>query len=136
MALFFLKDIVLILFMAVLVLLIFKKIKLPPIIAFFISGILLGPYGLHFVNSVSQIEVISELGIIFLLFIIGLEFSVEKFSAIKHFALIGGVLQLIFTTAVSSIIAIFVGIPMNQALFLGFLVCFSSTAIVLRILEE
>ncbi|MDO5851668.1 MAG: cation:proton antiporter [Methanobacteriaceae archaeon] len=136
MALFFLKDIVLILFMAVLVLLIFNKIKLPPIIAFFISGILLGPYGLHFVNSVSQIEVISELGIIFLLFIIGLEFSVEKFSAIKHFALIGGVLQLIFTTAVSSIIAIFVGIPMNQALFLGFLVCFSSTAIVLRILEE
>ena len=69
-----------ILITAVIVLLIFNKLTLPSMIGLFITGIVIG----HTINNTSMISTLSELGVIFLLFIIGLEFSVEIFSAIKN----------------------------------------------------
>jgi CPA2 family monovalent cation:H+ antiporter-2 len=89
-----LQNMSIILITAVIVLLIFNKLKLPTMIGLFITGIVLG----HAINDTTMISSLSELGVIFLLFIIGLEFSVEKFSAIKRYALIGGVLQVVITT--------------------------------------
>ena len=80
-----LQNMSIILITAVIVLLIFNKLKLPTMIGLFITGIVLG----HAINDTTMISSLSELGVIFLLFIIGLEFSVEKFSAIKRYALIG-----------------------------------------------
>ena len=121
-----------ILITAAIVLLIFNKLKLPTMIGLFITGIVLG----HVVNDTSMISTLSELGVIFLLFIIGLEFSTEKFSAIKRYALIGGILQVIITTALITPLGLALNLPWNSALFLGFLVAFSSTAIVMKVMQQ
>lgn len=121
-----------ILITAVVVLLIFNKLKLPSMIGLFLTGVILS----FFITSTEVISSISELGVIFLLFIIGLEFSIEKFSEIKHYALIGGVLQVLVTTILVAIITFLVGIPINEAIFMGFLVCFSSTAIVMKLIQK
>nr|WP_294999600.1 cation:proton antiporter [uncultured Methanobrevibacter sp.] len=121
-----------ILITAVIVLLIFNKLKLPTMIGLFITGIVLG----HVVNDTSIISTLSELGVIFLLFIIGLEFSAEKFTAIKHYALIGGILQVIITTILVTLLGFALNLSWNSALFLGFLVAFSSTAIVMKVMQQ
>ena len=127
-----LQNMSIILITAVIVLLIFNKLKLPTMIGLFITGIVLG----HVVNDTSIISTLSELGVIFLLFIIGLEFSAEKFSAIKHYALIGGILQVILTTILITLLGFALNLPWNSALFLGFLVAFSSTAIVMKVMQQ
>lgn len=132
MDLYLLQSISVILITAVIILLIFNKLKLPSMIGLFLTGIVLG----QFINSTSIITEISELGVIFLLFIIGLEFSIEKFSAIKHYAVLGGLLQVVLTTLIVAVLAFIVALPLNQAIFLGFLVCFSSTAIVMKLIQK
>ncbi len=121
-----------ILITAVIVLLIFNKLKLPSMIGLFITGIVIG----HTINNTSMISTLSELGVIFLLFIIRLEFSVEKFSAIKKYALIGGILQVGITTILVTLLGLALGLKLNSAIFLGFLVSFSSTAIVMKIMQQ
>lgn len=121
-----------ILITAVIVLLIFNKLKLPTMIGLFITGILLG----HLFENIEFISTFAELGVIFLLFMIGLEFSVEKFSAIKRYALIGGILQVSITTVLITILGLALGLALNSAIFLGFLVSFSSTAIVMKIMQQ
>lgn len=131
MDLYLLETMSVILITAVVILLIFNKLKLPSMIGLFLTGIVLG----QFITSTSIITEISELGVIFLLFIIGLEFSIEKFSAIKHYAIIGGFLQVVLTTVLIMIFALF-AMPLNKAIFMGFLVCFSSTAIVMKLIQK
>ena len=127
-----LQNISMILITAVIVLLIFNKLKLPTMIGLFITGIVLG----HVINDTSMISNLSELGVIFLLFIIGLEFSAEKFSAIKKYALVGGILQVVLTTALITLLGIVLGLNLNSAVFLGLLVAFSSTAIVMKVMQQ
>lgn len=127
-----LQNMSIILITAVIVLLIFNKLKLPTMIGLFITGIVLG----HAINDTTMISSLSELGVIFLLFIIGLEFSEEKFSSIKRYALIGGILQVVLTTVLISVLGICLGLGLNSAIFLGFLVAFSSTAIVMKIMQQ
>ncbi len=127
-----LQNMSVILITAVIVLLIFNKLKLPTMIGLFITGIVLG----HVVNDTSIISTLSELGVIFLLFIIGLEFSAEKFSAIKNYALIGGILQVVLTTVLITLLGLVLGLSLNSAIFLGFLVAFSSTAIVMKVMQQ
>ena len=127
-----LKNISMILITAVFVLLIFNKLKLPTMIGLFITGIVLG----HVINDTSMISSLSELGVIFLLFIIGLEFSAEKFSAIKKYALVGGILQVVITTALITLLGLVLGLNLNSAVFLGLLVAFSSTAIVMKVMQQ
>ena len=127
-----LQNMSIILITAVIVLLIFNKLKLPTMIGLFITGIVLG----HVINNTEMISSLSELGVIFLLFIIGLEFSVEKFSAIRRYALIGGILQVVLTTVLVAFLGLVLGMNLNSAIFFGFLVSFSSTAIVMKLMQQ
>lgn len=132
MDIYLLQNVAMILITAVIVLLIFNKLKLPTMIGLFITGIVIG----HVINDTSMISTLSELGVVFLLFIIGLEFSIEKFSAIKHYALFGGILQVSLTTILVTLLGLGLGLVLNSAIFLGFLVAFSSTAIVMKIMQQ
>ena len=132
MEIYLLQNVAMILITAVIVLLIFNKLKLPTMIGLFITGIVIG----HVINDTSMISTLSELGVVFLLFIIGLEFSIEKFSAIKHYALFGGILQVSLTTVLVTLLGLGLGLALNSAIFLGFLVAFSSTAIVMKIMQQ
>jgi monovalent cation:H+ antiporter-2, CPA2 family len=131
-----LPDIVIILGLSVVVILIFQKFNLPTILGFLITGVMAGPYGFSLINASHEVEVLSEIGVILLLFIIGLEFSLKSLAAIKQAVFLGGSVQVFLTIAVAALIANFMGYSIIQATFIGFLFSLSSTAIVLNILQS
>ncbi|MDP2363899.1 MAG: cation:proton antiporter, partial [Ignavibacteria bacterium] len=130
------QDIVVILLISLPIIFLFKKINLPSIVGFLIAGMLIGPYGFNLIKSVNQISVMAEIGVMLLMFTIGLEFSLSQLIRIKKFLLVAGGYQLIITIVISTIIFLALGISLNQAIFFSLLVSLSSTAIVLKILSD
>jgi len=130
------QDIVVILLVSLPIIFLFKKINLPSIIGFLIAGMIIGPFGFKLIKSVNQISVMAEIGVMLLMFTIGLEFSLSQLIRIKKFLLIAGGFQLVITIIISTIIFSALGIAFNQAIFFSLLVSLSSTAIVLKILSD
>ncbi|HDY75668.1 MAG TPA: potassium transporter KefB [Candidatus Marinimicrobia bacterium] len=131
-----LKDIVYIFGLSIIILIIFHRIQVPFIVGYLLTGILVGPYGLALIEGVSEVEVLAEIGIVLLLFTIGVEFSFKNLLQIKRSVLIGGPLQVIFTTVVGFTIALSLDMPIGESIFIGFLLSLSSTVIVLKLLQE
>ncbi|CAN5456111.1 monovalent cation:proton antiporter family protein [soil metagenome] len=131
-----LADIVIILGLAVVVILIFQKLKLPTVLGFLITGVIAGPHGLSLVQASHEVEMLAEIGVILLLFIIGMEFSLKSLAAIKYTVLGGGATQVLATILVVYGIATMFGYSWEEAVFIGFLFSLSSTAIVLKLLQE
>lgn len=133
----FLKVVVIIFGLASLVIFIFNKLKLPSVIGFLLTGIIAGPFALGLISDIAIIDILAEIGVILLLFIIGMDFSIKKLIKIKNIVLIGGAMQVGITIlVVVGILHFFTHIPYNQAVFIGFLVALSSTAIILKVLQE
>ena len=130
------KDIVLILLVSIPIIVIFNRIQLPSIVGFLIAGIILGPSVLKIISNPEQIEVMAEIGVILLLFSVGLEVSLKELLDIKKIVLIGGGLQVAATILLSSIIIYVIGLPARQAIFFGMLISLSSTVIVLKLLSD
>ncbi|GGH73365.1 potassium transporter KefB [Phaeocystidibacter marisrubri] len=131
-----LTDIVIILGISVPLILLFQRFRLPSILGLLLAGIIVGPSGLSLVHSVHDVEVMSEIGVIFLLFVIGIEFSLGQLAQIKRTVFVGGSVQMFLTIAVVTGIAVTWGLDINKAIFMGFLFALSSTAIVLKLLQE
>ncbi len=131
-----LNDIVIIFGLSVVILFICHRLKVPVIVGFLLTGILTGPYGLGLVKAVHEVEVLAEVGVVLLLFTIGMEFSLEKLLKIKKSFLVGGSLQVSITLIISFFIARQFGQPIGQSIFIGFLVSLSSTAIVLKLVQQ
>lgn len=131
-----LKDILVIFGLSVLVLFVFHRLKIPVIVGFLITGILAGPHGLGLVKAVHAVELLAEIGIVLLLFAIGIEFSFDKLFQIRKTVLLGGFLQVFLTSAATAVIARSFGTGFGESVFLGFLVSLSSTAIVLKLILE
>ncbi|WKZ69218.1 MAG: cation:proton antiporter [Melioribacteraceae bacterium] len=131
-----LNDIVIIFALSIIILLIFHKLKLPTIIGFLITGVLTGPFGFGLVESVHQVEVLAEIGILLLLFTIGIEFSFKEMVQLKRSVLIGGSIQVFLTTIIVALLFNFYGGNFNEAIFIGFLAALSSTAILLKSYSE
>lgn len=131
-----LQDIVILLGFSVVVVFALQRIRLPSILGFLITGVIIGPYGLSLITNHEQVEILSEIGVILLLFVIGMELTVKQLASIKRTVLYGGFLQVGLTTAVAALVYLFMGFPWNQAVFIGFLFSLSSTAIVLKILQD
>ena len=130
------KDIVLILLLSIPVIVIFNKIQLPSIVGFLIAGIILGPSALKIISNPDQIEIMAEIGVILLMFSIGLELSLKELVKIKKILLLGGGLQVTTTILITSVIIFAVGLPAKQAIFFGILVSLSSTVIVLKLFSD
>lgn len=131
-----LTDIVIILGISIPLILYFQKFKLPSILGLLLAGIIVGPSSLSLVHSVHDVEVMSEIGVIFLLFVIGIEFSLGQLAQIKRTVFIGGTVQMALTISVIAAIVHLWGMDWNKAIFMGFLFSLSSTAIVLKLLQE
>ena len=131
-----LKDMVLILGLAIVVLYIFHKLNIPSVIGFLLTGIITGPHGLNLISNLHDVEVIAEVGVILLLFTIGIEFSFKSLLKIRKIILIGGSFQVLMTIIAITLIALWVGNAINESIFIGFLVALSSTAIVLKLLQN
>jgi len=130
------KDIVIILLVSIPIIFVFNKLKIPSIVGFLAAGMIIGPHGFQLISEITEIEVMAEVGVILLLFVIGLEVSIKQLMRMKKFLIIAGGLQLIGTIAFSSIIFYSFGINITQSIFLAMLVSLSSTAIVLKLLSD
>jgi CPA2 family monovalent cation:H+ antiporter-2 len=117
---------------AVLVAIVLARVRLPTVAGFLVAGALVGPYGFSLVSSTELIEVLAEIGVVFLLFSIGLEFSIAKLRSMARAVVIGGGVQVGLTIAATAVVAIELGRSAPEAAFYGFVFALSSTAIVLR----
>jgi CPA2 family monovalent cation:H+ antiporter-2 len=129
-------NILIVFAVALLVGMVFNRIKVPPLVAFILTGAIVGPYGFSIIRGQDQVASLAELGIILLLFTIGLEFSFKDLWKIRSVAIVGGALQLALSFVFFCSLAIFMKLSVNQAILMGFLFSLSSTAIVLKLLHE
>lgn len=131
-----LHDILAILGLSVGVLWLCHRLHVPTIVGFLVTGVLAGPHGLALVSVVRDVELLADVGVVLLLFTIGLEFSLADLLKIKKSMLLGGSLQVGFTLALIFLIAQRAGLRSGESVFIGFLLSLSSTAIVLKLLQE
>lgn len=108
------------------------RLKLPLVVGLMVTGITIGPYGLGLIKEVEAVEILAEIGVMLLLFTIGLEFSLKRLREMKRLVLVGGGLQVGLTIAAVAGVGSLLGRSVGQAVFFGFLVALSSTAIVLK----
>ena len=112
------------------------RLGLVPIVGFLLTGVLIGPSALGLVQDTELADAAAEVGVILLLFTIGIEFSLERLARIKRLIFGGGGLQVgLATLATAGLLAAF-GVGWRAALFTGFLIALSSTAIVLKVLGD
>ncbi len=131
-----LRDLLVVLSASVLVVVLLHRVRMPTIAGLLIAGALIGPTGLALVSDTEAVGRLAEIGVVTLLFSIGLEFSLSHLRRIARMVCVGGALQVGITLAVTYLLARAFGWTDNRALFFGFLVALSSTAIVLRGLAE
>lgn len=130
------EDLAVLLLVSLPINLLFHKIKLPSVMGYLVAGVLIGPYGLKLISDVAAVKELAELGVILLLFVIGLEFSLGRM--LKNLASVLGVggLQLGLTTVVVWFIFREIGFQQNQSIALGLIVALSSTAIVIKMITD
>lgn len=131
-----LRDMVLLFGLALVTVILFRQFKLPSIIGFLSTGILAGPYALGLIKDTHQVEQMAEIGVVLLLFTIGIEFSMKELLRIKQLVLWGGGLQVGVTIAAVALVAMAFGFTWQQSAFFGFLVSLSSTAILMKLLMD
>src|SRR5687767_558598 len=100
----FLRDLVVLFGIAVVVSYAFRLLRLSSIAGFLVAGAVVGPFGLGMVSSVSEVDRMSEIGVMLLLFSIGVEFSTEKLLRMKWLALAGGSLQMVITGGIAALV--------------------------------
>ena len=105
------------------------RAKVVPIVGFLLAGVLIGPTQLGLVAEVETVEAAAEVGVIFLLFIIGIEFSLERLTAMRTWIVIGGLLQVGLAVGFVAALCLALGVGWRDAVFTGFLVSLSSTAV-------
>lgn len=131
-----LLDITVIFALAVVAAIVCHRLRLPSSIGLLLAGVLAGPDALGLVRNVHQIELLAEIGVVLLLFVIGLEFSLGDLAHLKRQFTIGGSVQFFGTATIVGLATMAFGFSLQQSLYLGFVVALSSTAIVLRMLQE
>ena len=131
-----LKDLVVILVCAVPVVYLFHRLKQSPVIGFMISGILIGPFALSLIDDVETVNTLATVGVMILLFSLGLEFSLKKLLETRVAVFASGPLQMAGTTAAVAVVAHFLGATLQAGLLYGTLIGVSSTAVFMRVLSD
>ncbi|NTW57924.1 MAG: hypothetical protein HGA43_02005 [Nitrospirae bacterium] len=131
-----LRELIILLAVSLPITFLFHKAKLPALVGFLITGVLIGPYGAAVITETQVVERLAEIGVVLLLFTVGLEFSIEDIWRSGRQLLLGGGTQVVLTVGAVAGIALLFDYPMTQALFFGFLASLSSTAIVLKMYSD
>ncbi len=131
-----LQDLLILLILALANALLFSKLRQSPLIGYLATGILAGPYGLHLISNPEEVELIAEIGVILLMFTIGLEFSFSKLLRLKGVMIKGGLTQVLLTMGLVFLGSTALGVAVPGALVLGMALALSSTAIILKLLME
>jgi CPA2 family monovalent cation:H+ antiporter-2 len=132
----FISEAVVLLAAAVAVTLLSLRFRIPTVVGFLVTGLIIGPSGLRLVADSHQVEMFAEIGVIFLLFTIGLEFSLDRLASIRRAFFLGGSVQGLSAILTFALLGRLLGLSWPQAIFCGFLAVLSSTAIVLKLLAD
>ncbi len=132
----FFHQLIIILGFSIPVIYIFNKIKIPSIIGFLITGILIGPFGLKLIDDIAGISLMADIGVAFLMFTIAVEIRLSRF--LKHLSeiLLTGGLQLFCTFVVGLLAGLAMQLSVSQSVLIGFLLVHSSSALILKILKD
>ena len=130
------EDLAVLLLVSLPINLLFHKLKLPSVMGYLIAGVVIGPYGGQLIDDIESVKHLAEIGVILLLFVIGLEFSLTRL--LKDLVSVCGIggLQLALTAGTVGWIVHLYGFAQNQSIALGLLVALSSTAIVLKMITD
>lgn len=129
-------EVLAILSSAVFIVWVFRRLKLPAILAYLVAGMLVGEHGLNITQDQVDYDHFAELGIVFLLFTLGLEFSLPRLMAMRHLVLAVGSLQVGISLLIFTIASMFFGLSFESAFVVGAILALSSTAIVIKQLSE
>ncbi len=131
-----LRELILLLAVSLPITYLFHRAKLPALVGFLITGALIGPYGAAIITETSVVERLADIGVVLLLFSVGLEFSIADILKSSRSFLIGGSMQVALTIAAITGISLLFNFPLPQSIFFGFLAALSSTAIVLKMYTD
>ncbi len=132
----FLKNLLVLISGAVVLGLVFERLRLNAMLGYLLAGTLLGPGAFGIVSEQESVEMIAELGVALLLFSIGLEFSVRRLLDLGKIALVGGTLQVVLTITLVAGFCMAIGLPVTTSIAIGAVIAPSSTACVLRLLRD
>jgi len=129
-------DIAIIFGVAITVIYVCNLLKIPHLVGYLITGIILSPNSTSILSQGDEVETFAEIGVILLLFTIGLEFSFSNLRKIKRFILLGGGLQVLLTIFVTAMLIVLMGRSVRESVFWGFVLALSSSAIVIKMLQD
>ena len=127
-----LGDLVIVLGSAVIVVAFLRRLRVPTIAGFILAGAIVGPSALQLVDSTKEVNALAEIGVVLLLFGVGIELSLERVRRLWKVVLLGGGLQVFTTVAVTATVCVLAGMDRGVSVFLGCVLAVSSTAVVLR----
>lgn len=133
----FIQDLAIIMLVAGFVTLLFHRLKQPVVLGYLLAGVIIGPHTPPFalIHDEHTVHILAELGVVFLLFSLGLEFSIKKLAQVGMPALIAGVTEIIVMIWLGYYIGAFFGWSTMDSLFLGAMLAISSTTIIIKALE-
>jgi CPA2 family monovalent cation:H+ antiporter-2 len=131
-----LRELVILAGCSLAIILLFNRLRLPAVVGFIATGVLIGPGGLSLVREEQTIQTVAEIGVVLLLFTVGLEFSVADLLRLGRRAVVAGALQVAGTGALVALAVRATGAHPGQAVFFGLLVALSSTALMLKLLTD
>jgi monovalent cation:H+ antiporter-2, CPA2 family len=129
-----LSNLLVIYTVSIAVVFLFHQFRLPSIAGFLVAGSLIGPHGLNLISDIGTVQVLAEIGVVLLLFTIGIEFSLRQLASLRRLLLVAAPIQVGGVVAIVWLGGVLAGLPGPQAIFWGFLLSLSSTAIVLKAL--
>lgn len=131
-----LANMALVLTIALFVGLVAHRLKIPSIVGYLATGIVIGPHVLGLISDVDDIETLATVGVVLLMFTLGMEFSIKALKHVGVVAILGGIGQIVVTAALGLIIAKLLGKSLQEAVLFGFFISLSSSIIVLKILSD
>src|SRR6185295_5590853 len=131
-----LQSVLVLLVTAVLVVSVFRSLRLPPLLGYLIVGVAIGPHALGWIPDTAEARGLAEIGVVFLMFSIGLEFSLPRLFTMRRIVFGLGAAQVMLSMLIVWAIAAALGIDWQAGLILGGVLAMSSTAIVARLLAE
>ena len=131
-----LRELLVILAVTISIVFVFQRLGVPAIVGFLLAGVVIGPHGLKLVSDIQTVGTIANIGVIILLFTIGLEMSLAQIASVRGYAIWAGLLQVLLTVLVVAAVTAYLDVPLATGFFYGFLVSNSSTAVILKIYSD
>ena len=131
-----LRDLLILVGVAIPIVALAQQVRVPSVVGFLLAGVVIGPNGLALISGTEEIGALAEIGVVLLLFTIGLELSFSQLVRMGRTVALGGTLQVGLTIGAVALAGGVLGLPTHRAVFYGALVALSSTAVVLKLLTD